>query len=370
MKIIADEAIPLVIDLFSPWGEVVLLPGRQIKASDVKDADILLVRSITPVNQSLLAGSQVKFVGSCTAGMDHLDIQWLDQTGIAYANTAGFNAEAVAEYVVCVAAALRQTKLLPSQNNKAGVIGVGRVGRRVITHLENLGFSVLQNDPPRAALESDFSSTSLSAFTGCDLICLHTPLTRQGLYPTYHLINRDFLQQLKPGTIILNAGRGAVINTDDLLKFGRHLIWCFDVWEHEPNINLTALELAAIATPHIAGYTMQAKLRGTLMIYQAALKALQLPVQPLSPSLAPTFDLASTAQTWEELVLEIYNPMTDTTRLKSSLLNSTPEQIGLCFDDLRKHHLQRHEFDAIRLEQTQQFTILDLDIIKHLGFRT
>lgn len=370
MKIVADEAIPLVSELFSPWGEVVLLPGRQIRATDVKDADILLVRSITSVHSDLLAQSQVRFVGSCTAGMDHLDTAWLDQAEIAYANAAGFNAEAVSEYVVCAVAALRQANLLAPHSNKAGVIGVGKVGSQVVRKLQVLGFEVMTNDPPRSVREPNFLSDPLSAFSDLDLICIHTPLIKKELYPTHHLINREFLQPLKPGTVILNAGRGAVVNTEDLLAFGRHLTWCFDVWEHEPNLSLAVLEFAAIATPHIAGYTMQAKLRGTLMIYQAALKALQLPVQALSPSLAPTFELASTAQTWEQLVIDVYNPMRDTAELKSSLLGLTPIQTGSHFDSLRKHHVQRHEFDAVRLKQTQQLVPADFAVLKQLGFRT
>jgi erythronate-4-phosphate dehydrogenase len=369
VKIVADEAIPLVLELFSSWGEIVLLPGRQIKAKDVATADILLVRSITPVNQALLQDSQVKFVGSCTAGLDHVDINYLKRAQIAYANAAGFNAEAVAEYVVAVVAALRQIKLLPSHDSTVGIIGVGRVGSRVASRLQNLGYNIIHNDPPRAEQEPDFTSVALTEFNNLDMVCLHTPLIQHGPHPTYHLINRDFLQQLKPGTVILNAGRGAVINTEDLINFGRDFIWCLDVWEQEPYINLTALKLATIATPHIAGYTMQAKLRGTLMIYQEALRQLQLPVQPLSASLAPTSDLAANAQTWEQLILNIYNPLTDTERLKSSLLQLTPEQAGLCFDSLRKHHVQRHEFDAIRLQQTQQLKKSDLEILKQLGFR-
>lgn len=359
LKIIADENIPLVQELFSAWGEVICLPGRQINAAAVKNADILLVRSVTSVNQDLLANSYVKFVGSATTGIDHVDTAWLNQAGIAFANAHGANAKAVAEYVICCVAALRQQGLLCQPSLRAGVIGVGHVGSQVVKKLEIVGFEVWQNDPPKQQQDSNFISVPLGEFHDLDLICLHTPLTKTGAYPTFHLIEKNFLQRQKPGTVLLNAGRGAVINSNDLLLSGSHLITCLDVWEHEPNINLNLLRRTTLATPHIAGYTLAAKVRGTTMLYHAAYTALKLSVPFVSQPLEPIIELPSLMSNWEETVLQVYNPLLDTERTHQTLLET--DDVTASFDYLRKHHLQRHEFDSVIVKK-------NYGLLSRLGF--
>ncbi|MGB6976081.1 MAG: 4-phosphoerythronate dehydrogenase, partial [Gammaproteobacteria bacterium] len=255
LKIIADQQIPWVTELFSAWGEVVQLPGRSIAHEHVVDADILLVRSITQVNQNLLQHSRIKFVGSSTAGTDHIDLAWLQHNHIAHATAKGSNAIAVAEYVVCCVAALQKQGLLTGNKLRAGVVGIGHVGTQVVQRLKTLGFEVLCNDPPRVQQEPGFISTPLTDFQNLDLICLHTPLTTTGEHSTHQLIGKDFLQRQQPGCVLLNAGRGEVIAVDDLWQYGQHLVWCFDVWPHEPNIDLPLVHQTKLATPHIAGYT-------------------------------------------------------------------------------------------------------------------
>ncbi len=273
MKIIADEKIPLVQDYFGKNNELILKPGRTLSHDDVKEADMLLVRSVTRVNETLLKDTAVKFVGSVSAGIDHLDIEWLNKKNIMWRAAQGSNAAAVAQYVLCVIAALQKMKLLAEKNLRAGVIGVGFVGKEVVEKLKMLGIEVFQNDPFRADAEKDFISTSLEKFNEFDLILLHTPLTRDGKYPTHHLIDKNFLKKQKKHSVLLNAGRGAVIDSDALKKYGKHLVCCLDVWENEPNIDREILNFATIATPHIAGHTIQAKNRATKMIFDAAVNA-------------------------------------------------------------------------------------------------
>lgn len=366
MKIVADENIPLVKELFGSSGEVSLIPGRSIQPHDVKAADILLVRSMTPVDKNLLVGSQVKFVGTATAGIEHIDTNYLKKAGIIFANAAGSNANAVAEYVICCVANLLQQKLLPA-NAHVGVIGVGKVGSKVVNKLSLLGFTVLQNDPPRAEKDTAFVSVPLSEFSALDLICLHTPLTKSSLHPTFHLIDKRFLENSKQNVILLNAGRGGVIDSRDLFAFGQHAIWCLDVWEHEPNIDLNILKRTKLATPHIAGYTMEAKLQGAFMLYQAAQQALKLP-EATVPLPNIEFELIPSTAFWHEVVLQIYNPEADTQAMRAALLNA-PQKIAENFDNLRKHYPKRHEFSSITLKNAENIKEIDKAILQELGFK-
>lgn len=348
MKIVADSHIPFIKEYFSAYGELILKGGRTITREEVEDADILLVRSVTPVDEALLGGTSVKFVGSVTAGADHLDIDWLTSAGIAYSVAGGFNAPPVADYVVSVVAALQKENLLVSQPKKAklkaAVIGVGHVGKLVAARLRLLNFDVVLCDPWRAQEEPDFLSTPLEKLSNLDLISLHVPLAKTGPHPTYHFIDKQFLSQQKAGCVLLNASRGSVINTKDLLKYGEHLHWCFDVWEHEPKIAKDVLERALIATPHIAGYSVQSKIRGIDMIYRIACEKDIIKPQPRPPLTMPTQQLtfAHHEAHWQEVVLGVFNPLVITAMMKALLLPA--EDYGHVFDEMRNRFNYRHEF--------------------------
>jgi erythronate-4-phosphate dehydrogenase len=336
MKIVADSHIPFVQDYFGAYGELQLKAGRAIAREDVADADMLLVRSITAVEANLLAGSRVKFVGSVTAGADHLDTAWLDKMGIAWSVAEGFNALPVADYVISVIAALQRRHLLGMYRMKAAVVGVGKVGSLVAARLQLLGFTVLLCDPLRAEQEADFTSVPIETLKDLDLILLHVPLTQSGPYPTHHFIGKDFLQRQKPGCVLLNASRGAVIDSQALLAYGQHLRWCFDVWEHEPHINQKILAQAVIATPHIAGYSVQSKMRGIEMIYQRACQKKFIQSQPIKPLAMPRQELAfaGAKHHWQDIVLGVFNPLVMTTLMRTSS----------GFDELRHQFNYRHEF--------------------------
>lgn len=367
MKIVADENIPLVAELFGEIGDVVLLPGRAITAHDLKNADILLVRSVTTVNEKLLAHSKIKFVGSATAGTEHIDIAFLKQAGIGFAYAAGSNANAVADYVICSVAYLQEQNLLPKAAH-AGIVGLGSIGRTVLEKLTTIGFNVLQNDPPRAEQEPHFISTPLTDFYSLDLICLHPSLTKTGTYPSYHLIDKPFLKKLKTGAVLLNASRGSVINSAELLAQGAQLIWSFDVWEHEPHIALDLLTKATLATPHIAGYTLEAKLYGTYMLYQAVQAALNRPDPIVVKMPTVELELASAPLSWREVVLQVYNPKNDTEKMRTALMQS-PDNIAQQFDALRKHYPRRHEFASVILKNTEKIKDSDKNILRCLGLQ-
>jgi erythronate-4-phosphate dehydrogenase len=342
VKIVADENIPLVAHYFGQNAELVLKSGRSITRDDVSAADILLVRSVTKVDRLLLHDTSIKFVGSTTAGADHLDTEYMDQNGIAWSIAAGCNAEAVAEYVVCVVAVLQKKELLQRPRLRAGVIGVGHVGRLVVEKLIALGFDVVQCDPFRAEIESDFSHTDIADFHNLDFISIHVPLTHHGKHPSFHLIDKNFLQRQKQNCILLNAGRGEVISFADLKMHGNHLIWCLDVWENEPQIDLEILSSAFIATPHIAGYSVQSKYRGIEMIYHAAVEKNILPSSHVISDVKypeKSIVMSENKITWQDVALEIFNPLTVTEWMKENILTQSRS-----FDELRKTFPERHEF--------------------------
>lgn len=345
MRIVADENMPLVREYFSPWGEVSLLPGRAIGPEHVRDADLLLVRSMTKVDERLLAGSRVRFVGCSVIGLDHMDTEWLDRSGIGWCGAPGCNAVSVAEYVVCAVALLRRRGLLSGRGLRAGVVGVGNVGSRVAQRLSALGFTVLLNDPPRAGREPDFRSAPLSDFADLDLVCLHAPLVKTGPHPSVHLIGEDFLRRLKKGAVLLSAGRGAVVDFAALKKHGKDLVLDIDVWDPEPEVDLEAFALAAIATPHIAGHSIQGKWRGTRMAHESAARFLGFPLSTVPPPIeAPVMDFKDECMSWEEVVLSIYDPSEDMLRMKKALGRAGVKR-GAAFDELRKDYPVRHEFD-------------------------
>lgn len=344
MKIIADKHIPFINDFFGhDKNTLKLVNGRGMTPLDLEDAEILIVRSITHVNEALLAGSKIKFVGSVTAGADHLDTAWLEKAGIHWQLATGFNAPPVADYVVCTIAALqKEHQLLLQPKKKAAVIGVGQVGRLVEERLRVLGFDVVLCDPLRAKHEADFVSTPIEHIQEVDLISLHVPLTRHSDYPTHHMINAAFLQRQKPGCVLLNASRGAVVDSKALLSAGEHVKICLDVWEHEPHIDPAVLEKTMIATPHMAGYALQSKRRGVAMIFQALCSAYPNVFKASSGVLPPKYHYVSAAHSWQEAALTVFNPHVMTTVMKDTLLEL--EDTSHAFDALRYECQERYEF--------------------------
>ncbi|MEE9451136.1 MAG: 4-phosphoerythronate dehydrogenase, partial [Gammaproteobacteria bacterium] len=324
------------------------LASTDITANALKDADILLCRSVNKINAELLDNTLIKFVATATSGSDHIDKAWLEKKNITWTNAPGCNARSVAEYVVCTLAALHQQGKL--KGKRAGVIGAGRVGSLVIQSLQDLGFEVIVHDPLRSEHEQKFISAPLTQFIDLDLICIHAALTTTGNHPSFHLIEKKFLQQQKTGCVLLNAARGAIINSEDLKKYSEHLTLCLDVYEDEPNIDLDLIQQATICTPHIAGHAVQAKWHGAEMVYRSAMQWLKQTAvdnipYPIAP---PEITVPDTSNDWKGVVLNIYDPRQDTQQMKKHLLQqniSTAEG----FSQLRDNYRVHHEFDYVRL---------------------
>ncbi len=359
MKILADSAIPYVEDYFASCGELVLKKGRAITHDDVQDADILLVRTVTSVNADLLRNTNVKFVGTVTSGKDHLDIDWLEQQGIAWADAKGFNAPAVADYVVSIVAALQRQQRLSTHDLKAAVIGCGETGQRTANYLRALGMLVITCDPLLAAQDSTFTHTVLADINDVDLISLHVPLTHQGQEATYQFINKHFLSKQKTGCVLLNASRGEVIHLNDLWQYGRQLTWCFDVWPNEPHVDPALLQAAYIATPHIAGYSVQSKMRGIRQIYDKMRKLGLICNDAVSGTpQRQVLSFATLNPHWQDVVLGIFNPIVMT------MLMRTAQD----FDEMRRNFTYRHELANTTVELSSVLP-LDRAVLTRLGVR-
>ncbi|MDX1465528.1 MAG: 4-phosphoerythronate dehydrogenase PdxB [Halomonas sp.] len=301
MKIVVDANVPAAEACFGALGEVVRVPGREIAPATLAAADALVVRSITRVDAALIAearsmGSPLRFVGTCTIGTDHVDRRALADHGIAFESAPGCNAEAVVDYVLASLSALAECQDFRLAERRVGIVGVGNVGGRLLSRLTAMGIDCLACDPPRVEAES-LEGRGLAGFHDldtlideCDVLCLHTPLVREGPHATRHLLDAQRLAALAPGTLLLNAGRGDCVDGRALrqrLAGQGDITAVLDVWEQEPAIDAALADLAAIATPHIAGYSLDGKLRGTHHIYRALAHHVGLPARLTLEDLAP-----------------------------------------------------------------------------------
>jgi len=356
LKIVADENMPAVREMFAALGEVTTVPGRQMSADQVKDADILLVRSVTPVDQALLAESPVRFVGTATIGTDHIDTLWLQQRQIGFSSAPGCNADAVVEYVLSAIYHLADEQGFRPTDRTFGVIGAGNVGGRLVKRLQALGLKVLVNDPPRQQAGDQGLVALDQLLDQADFICMHTPLTRDGDHPSYHLMDKARLEALRPGAILLNAGRGPAIDNSALLEVSEQrpdLTLVLDVWEHEPVVDHCLAERVRIVSPHIAGYSQDGKIRGTWMLYRACCEFLGLPLEHPLEHFLPAPALAEVCVNDQVSPLELirlrYDPYRDDRALRETL--DQPEgPRALDFDALRKHYPVRREFASLRVK--------------------
>lgn len=353
MRIVADENMPLVTELFSPYGEVVRLPGRQISAADVRTADVLLVRSVTRVTAELLAGSNVRFVGSATIGTDHIEHDALSAMGVSVASAPGCNARAVAEYVLTCLMIVAQEQGWSPEERHVGVVGLGNVGRQVAGLLQSAGFRVSGCDPFLSGVQPVSLMDIDALLASCDVICLHTPLTRDGPHPTLHLLDADRLSRMRAGQVLLNAGRGEVIDNRALVQRLQQPdapLAILDVWDGEPVVMPDLLARVRLGTPHVAGYSQEGKWRGTAMVHEAfcrfigvkpdvTMASLALPRGPVLP--CPVGD--SLPAVIATLARAVCNVERDDAALRASVGEPEPAQ---AFDRLRRDYPPRPEFPS------------------------
>lgn len=359
--------MPYAREAFETLGETVVLDDRAIAREAAHDARILAIRSTTRVDSALLAGSAVEFVGTATIGTDHLDTAFLDSAGIQWRYSPGCNANSVSEYIAAALLCLATRNRFTLEGKTIGVIGVGNVGRLVVEKASALGMRALENDPPRERAEDGGQKAKFVALdhmlAEADIVTCHVPLTFEGPDATFHLADETFFAKMKQGCIFINSARGRVVDTAALLSaldVGKISHAVVDTWEGEPAYSRELLERVALGTPHIAGYSFDGKVTGTLMVYRQACAFLG--VEPVwnpekllpAPSvphltIAPNKLVSSSEdQILWDIVRQVYDIEADDCRLRETCVNDSHAR-ALSFSRLRKNYPMRREFRFTRI---------------------
>lgn len=366
MKTVVAETVLLGREAFETLGEAVVIPDRQIGPEHLKDADALIIRSKTKVTPELIEGSAVRFVGTATAGFEHMDFQTLEKKGIGWCAAPGCNADSVADYMTAALLVLHMKHGVELEGKTLGIIGVGQVGSRVARRAEALGLRVLLNDPPRAAKEGAAGFQCLEKLLAeSDLVTLHVPLIKEKPWPTLRMADCRFFEQMKPGAVFINASRGKVLDSDALLhakENGMVSHAVLDVWDPEPAIRADVLTIAAIRTPHIAGHSFEGKLNGTVQVYREACHFFETAPTwnpaPLLPAVTvPDLKIDSAGKSDLEVLAEAVAAVYDLGADQLSV-----EDIGR-FDKLRAHYRGRREFKntAVSLSENRPGLLKRLD---------
>ena len=400
LKIVADDKIPFLKGVLDPYVDVVYLPGSKISSADVADADAIFTRTRTYCNEKLLHQSRVRLIVTATIGYDHIDTAYCEANGIRWVNAPGCNSSSVHQYITAALLTLAKEKNLNLQEMTLGVIGVGNVGSKVAKAGAALGMRVLLNDPPRAEKEGDAHFTALKQLLEqSDIVTCHTPLTKEGPYPTYHLSSFDFFDRMKEGAVYINSSRGAVTDSLALKQASQPspcphrkgttsayppsegagggestsvinyhvtcaqskprqsstlnsqlstLNYILDVWEGEPNLNLELLENSFLGTSHIAGYSSDGKANGTAVCVREFSRFFGLdvltdwypdtiPVPPMPTDIFIDCKGKTEQQVLYEAVTHTYPIWEDSMRLKQN-----PSD----FEKQRGDYWIRREFDA------------------------
>lgn len=356
MKLVVDENISFAAEAFSAFGEVVLISGRKITGEVLKNTDALVIRSVTTVDEKLLGNSDLKFVGTATIGTDHVDTKLLTSKKIQFAYAAGCNADAVAEYVFTSIFSIAFRYKIKLDGLKLGVIGAGNIGSRVIKLGKVSGLNVSVNDPPLKRKTGLSVYKDFDELLDSDIITLHVPLNKSGIDKTFHLLNEKILSRLKDGCVIINTSRGEVIDNKALndIVSRKKFLTVLDVWENEPGISTELFKKVNIGTPHIAGYSLEGKINGTKIIYDALCSLTGVspywlpPLPPVENSIIELNSKNYFEQSLNDIFRRVYDIESDHKNMSDAVLGqATDTQIQ--FDLLRKNYPLRREFDNYRI---------------------
>ncbi len=371
MKIIIDNKIPYIKGALEVFAEVIYLPGNQTTKEIVKDADAIITRTRTICDKELLEGSTVKFIATATIGFDHIDTDYCKNAGIEWTNAPGCNAESVNQYIASALFSWSMRKRTDFKDKTIGIVGVGQVGSRIAKTCEILGMKVLLNDPPRERIEGAEKFVSLNKIQEeADIITFHVPLYLSGQDATFHMVNENFLQNLKKQPLIINSCRGevfdseAVYNAREANDISGLVIDC---WENEPELDMDLLNLVDFGTPHIAGYSKDGKANGTKMSVQAVSRFFKLGIDnwkpenveaPENPIIEIDGDQRREYSILAEAALTTYDIENDDDDLREA-----PHT----FEQLRGDYPVRREFDSftIRAKNVKAETLHKLEL---LGF--
>lgn len=380
MKIVCAETVLLGHEAFSAAGNTLVIPDREITRDDLIDADALIVRSKTKITAELLHDTPVKFVGTATAGTDHIDAKALESQGIYWCASPGCNANSVSEYLIAGLLVLGRRHGFDLNGKTIGVIGCGNVGSRVVRKCEALGMHVLRNDPPRAALSADPDFLPLEhVLAESDIVTLHVPLVRQKPWPTERMADYLFFEQLKPGAIFINAARGSVCDYDALLTarqggaVSRSII---DVWSPEPAFRTDVLKQADLTSPHIAGHSYEGKLNGTVACYNELCNFFEIPKnwdvaaslpEPEVPYIQVDCNGRDEEEVLHDLIRQVYDIETDDHLIREAAVSGDVDR-ARNFDTLRKNYRMRREFKNTEVKVQHASPSLTQKI-KAMGFR-
>ena len=374
MHLFVDREIRGAADIFGHFGDVTLFSGRALTRAELATADVLLVRSVTRVDAALLDGTPVRIVGTATAGTDHLDLAYLRERGIEVFDAAGCNARAVAEYVLacCLLASALQQR--PPADLRIGVIGYGNVGKQVAALFTALGMPCVINDPPLAGAGSTAALASLEAALACDIVTLHVPLTDDGDYPTRGLLGHAELAAIDDDALLINAARGGVVDERALLAWAqqRERAIALDCWLGEPSVAPDLLRRVTLATPHIAGHTIEARERAASMLVAALAASLGTGAPETTGSAEPGIidpaGFAAGLAGVSTAVLACCDPRVATARLRATLALDPAARAG-AFDQLRRDAAGRREFAHYRIA-TAGLQSDTVRCLRALGFQT
>lgn len=376
LSILADENIPATETCFAGLGTVRRAPGRRLQAADLQGIDVLLVRSVTPVGAALLEGSTVRFVGSATSGVDHVDRAYLQACGIGFAHAPGANANSVVEYVLAAIAACGEFLERLLAGGTLGIVGYGHIGRALAARAEALGIAYCVYDP---WLDQDGIGhpATLEQVLDCDVVSLHPELTFERPWPSHHLIDGRRLSSLRAEALLVNASRGAVVDNRALLTqldAGGAPATVLDVWEEEPAIHPGLLERVTFGTPHIAGYSFDGKLHGTAMLARAVAAAFALDRRDPAgsgealPPLAVPQELAG-ADIARFLLASRCDIRRDDRALRAATLGRDPAVAAREFDLLRRNYPVRRELAGTEVSG-RSWSGPELRLVRGLGCTT
>ena len=356
LRILADANIPHVADAFGALGAIRTLPGREITRAALAETDVLLVRSVTQVDGDLVRDTPVRFVGTATAGVDHVDRGALEGAGIAFASAPGSNAASVVDWVLAGLLAVAADRGETLAGRTLGVVGVGEVGGRLVPRARALGLGVLACDPPRAAEGAGGLVEWAEVLDRADIVTFHTPLTTpsESAWPTLDLVHDP--GQLRPEAWLVNAARGRVMTPQAALALATSRPVLLDVWPREPSPAPDLVEAVALATPHIAGYAVDGKTAGTRMLADALRQWLAASGETAAPwdasgVLAAPDALAAPAggsdTAWlDALARQATDVRADDARFRAALAGATGDERAAAFADLRKTYPARREMST------------------------
>lgn len=329
MNILADASLPSLTDAFGEHFKLTLYQNTKELLEFIENQDVLLCRSTLKVNAELFKTTKqcLKFIATASSGIDHIDSNYLQQHQIQLLDAKGCNAVSVADYVLSCLAYLNKHL----QGNKLGIIGLGKVGSELLSRLQDSKFEVIAYDPYIIKSQQE-------DLYDCDALCVHAALNHNPPYPSFNLINKAFLAQLKPGCILINASRGGIVNEEDLLTHPKPLLYCTDVYLNEPAIDKRIVDRASLCTPHIAGHSIEAKHNAVVMLSEQLHQIIGKKGACFEKAQLNMPVIYQDNETWRKKILSFYNPVEETKYLKQA------QNKNSAFLELRKQHQKRHDF--------------------------